>query len=50
MDNLKEFSIPIKGLKTGVHEFNFHIEKSFFEQFEGSAIQDGDFQVHLRSL
>ncbi len=48
MDNLQEFSIPIKGLKTGIHEFDFQIEKSFFEQFEGSTIQDGDFEVHLK--
>jgi uncharacterized protein len=47
MDILKEFSIPIKGLKTGVHTFDFHIEKPFFEQFEGSAIRDGIFDVHL---
>ena len=47
MDILKPFSIPIKGLKNGVHEFDFHIGKSFFEQFEGSPIKEGQFDVHL---
>jgi uncharacterized protein len=47
MGNLKEFSIPIKGLKKGIHEFDFHITDDFFKNFEGSPIQQADFNVHL---
>ena len=47
MDNLKEFSLPIKGLKNGTHEFDFQIEANFFENFENSPIQNGYFDVHL---
>ena len=34
MKELKEFTIPFVGLKIGQHQFNFKIEKSFFEHFE----------------
>ncbi len=47
MDTLKEFSIPIKGLKTGIHHFNFTLDKHFFDAFEDSIIKDGNFQVQL---
>lgn len=47
MGNLKEFSLPIKGLKNGVHEFNFNIASDFFKKFENTPIEKGDFDVHL---
>lgn len=47
MKNLKEFSLPIKGLKNGVHEFEFEINQDFFKNFEGSPIDSGNFNVHL---
>jgi len=47
MEALKEFTIPIEGLKDGVHEFDFQIDKSFFEHFESSPIQDGSFGLKL---
>ena len=34
MEELKEFTIPFIGLKTGEHRFNFEITNSFFEHFE----------------
>ena len=34
MEELKEFTIPFIGLKTGEHQFNFEITNSFFEHFE----------------
>jgi uncharacterized protein len=46
-DVLRPFTIPIKGLKNGLHEFDFEIDKAFFEAFEDSPIQDGAFEVHL---
>jgi uncharacterized protein len=47
MDALKEFSIPIKGLKNGVREFDFTIGEAFFKNFEGSPVSEGEFDVHL---
>ena len=47
MKNLKEFSLPIKGLKSGVHEFDFEIGNDFFKNFENSPIEEGNFNVHL---
>ena len=47
MDALKEFSIPIKGLKNGVREFEFKIGSDFFKHFEGSPITEGTFDVRL---
>ncbi len=45
MNTLKEFSLPIKGLKNGFHTFNFQIDKTFFALFESAAIQNGSFDV-----
>ena len=47
MDALKQFSIPIKGLKNGIHQFDFQLDKAFFEAFEASIIKDGRFNVQL---
>lgn len=34
MKELKEFTIPFVGLKFGKHQFNFELNKAFFEHFE----------------
>ncbi|MCG2429703.1 YceD family protein [Aequorivita xiaoshiensis] len=34
MKELKEFTIPFVGLKLGKHQFNFELNKAFFEHFE----------------
>ena len=47
MDTLVQYTIPIKGLGPGVHEFDFHIDNDFFTHFENSPIQEGDLQLHL---
>lgn len=44
MKDLKEFTIPFKGLKLGKHQFEFDLNNAFFEHFEydefnGSAIK-----------
>ncbi len=43
------YSIPIKGLKLGLHQFKFSIDSAFFALFEGSPIEYGavDFEVTL---
>ena len=42
-----QFVLNHKGLKVGIHYFDFHIDNSFFEQFEGSEICEADVNVHL---
>ncbi|MGV3545563.1 MAG: YceD family protein [Pedobacter sp.] len=41
MKALKQFSIPFTGLKLGKHDFDFEIDKSFFDAFEHSLVKDG---------
>lgn len=43
----KEFSIPILGLKDGVHHFNFNVDSAFFKTFENSPIKNGKFDIEL---
>jgi uncharacterized protein len=38
---LKQFSIPFTGLKLGKHQFDFEIDKRFFDAFEYSLVKDG---------
>jgi len=38
---LKQFSIPFTGLKLGQHQFDFEIDKRFFDAFEYSLVKDG---------
>jgi uncharacterized protein len=45
--NLKQFSIPIKGLKQSFYQFDFQLDKSFFSAFEESVITDGDIDVKM---
>ena len=47
MKSLNQFSIPIEGLKEGVHHFNFEIDEAFFKNFENSPIQESNFEVKL---
>lgn len=47
MSELKHFSIPVQGLKIGTHQFDFQVDKYFFEHFETSVIKDGNFDVRL---
>ena len=45
MSALKQFNIPIRGLKRGFHEYDFSIDQDFFSNFEGSPIQKGKYEV-----
>lgn len=47
MDALVAYSLPIQGLKTGVHHFKFEVDSAFFAQFEGSPVQDGNVHFDL---
>jgi uncharacterized protein len=35
------YSIPILGLKIGVHHFKYSVDAEFFKKFEGSPIENG---------
>ena len=41
------YSIPYKGLKNGVHEFDFQIDDALFEAYERVEIKGGDCRAHV---
>ncbi|RMA66049.1 YceD family protein [Ulvibacter antarcticus] len=47
MKELKEFTIPFVGLKTGEHRFNFEIGKPFFEHFEYDEFNDASIKLEV---
>ena len=47
MNALDHYSIPVLGLHDGLHEYDFIIDREFFQCFEESPIQDGNVNVHL---
>lgn len=47
MDALMEYSIPIRGIKLGLHSFDFQINSDFFSHFPDSLIKAGNFEVRL---
>jgi uncharacterized protein len=42
-----QFIIPFSGLKEGEHEFEFQVNKAFFEEQENHDILDGKVLVHV---
>jgi uncharacterized protein len=47
MNPLLPFTIPVRGLHTGITEYDFEIDDDFFTAFETSPIQQGSLQLHL---
>ena len=47
MRKLKEFTIPFVGLKPGRHQFEYRIDKKFFEHFEFDEFNSADVKVDL---
>ena len=47
MNTLAPYSIPIQGLKVGVHHFQFLIDRDFFALFEGSPIEEGTIKFEV---
>jgi len=49
MNAFVAYSIPIQGLKLGLHQFKFSVDSAFFALFEGTPIEIGavDFEVDL---
>ncbi len=47
MRNIKEFDIEFSGLKTGLYDFDFEVDTSFFDFFKNEDAQDGSLKVHV---
>ena len=47
MQALKQFSLPIQGMKIGFHEYNFLLDKTFFSEFENAMFADGKVKAQL---
>lgn len=48
MDALIPYTIPIKGLRYGLHQFDFYIDGSFFQPFEASPVSEGNIHLSLQ--
>ena len=48
MDPLIQYSLPVKGLRPGTHQFDFQIDVAFFRQFENSPVSDGNIALTLQ--
>ncbi len=47
MAGISEYNIAFKGLALGRHEFDFQINKRFFDYFDGGIAEDGDIQAKV---
>ena len=47
MEALNEFIIPIEGLRSGVHQFDFQLDKAFFDRFQNSPVSEANFDLTL---
>jgi uncharacterized metal-binding protein YceD (DUF177 family) len=47
MSNRREFEIAFVGLKPGVHEFNYHIDDRFFEEYNEQDFRNPEANVKL---
>jgi len=47
MNTLSKYNIVFKGLKTGIHKFNFHVGKDLFDYFGKEIINDSDISAKV---
>ena len=47
MSALKPYTLPIQGLKNGIHRYKFDVDSAFFSHFEGSPIENGQFDLSV---
>jgi len=45
---MKEYVIPVHGLKTGIHNYEFEVDQTFFESFDYEALENPSIQVKLK--
>jgi uncharacterized protein len=48
MGALVPYSIPIQGLKIGIHRYNYHLDRDFFRHFEDAPFENADIGVTLQ--
>ncbi|RLT77970.1 DUF177 domain-containing protein [bacterium J10(2018)] len=41
------YKLPLKSLSVGSHEFDYHLDKKFFEDMESADIHDADLNIHV---
>ena len=47
MGKFTAFKVQLKSLPQGIHEFEYHLDKTFFANMESTDIHDADIRVHL---
>lgn len=47
---LKQYRIPFTGLSLGTHDFEFDIDKAFFDCYDYSIVKDGSLKAHVNLL
>lgn len=47
MKKMKEYLVQFAGLKLGKHQFDFHLDNSFFEHFEYNEFNKVDVKVNI---
>lgn len=50
MNYLKQYRIPFSGLSLGTHDFEFDIDKAFFDCYEYSIVKDGTLKASVNLL
>ncbi len=45
MQVLKQFSIPVKGMKIGHHEYSYTVDDTFFKELEQSTFEGGQISL-----
>jgi len=48
LNYLKNFEIPFRGLSLGDHDYDWEIDKTFFEALENHEIEDGKLTINLK--
>jgi uncharacterized protein len=48
VNKLKEFNIPISGLKEGNYEYKLVVDHTFFANFENSLVDGGEIKLNLK--
>ncbi|HRF69261.1 MAG TPA: DUF177 domain-containing protein [Muribaculum sp.] len=47
MGKFSAYKLPLKSLSVGSHEFDYHLDKKFFEDMESADIHDADLNIHV---
>ncbi|WP_353124312.1 YceD family protein [Parapedobacter pyrenivorans] len=50
MNYLKQYRIPFTGLSLGTHDFEFDIDKAFFDCYDYSIVKDGNLKANVNLL